>query len=166
MKKQCVNNYYFVVQGWMVEELRLRGCELSLFAIIYGFSQGLNSCDVSLNYLSALTGFDKTWVVKCLHSLEAKQYISVIQNKMICTNKKQRNTYQTLVCPSSSVKPLFSSSHTPLQTEIIDFLKNNLKINNINNKNQLRQFKLDICREIDEYEKNLQTIAKAKWLDD
>lgn len=34
---------YFQVSGWMVNNLKLQGNELMLFAIIYGFSQEENS---------------------------------------------------------------------------------------------------------------------------
>ena len=38
MKKDITFNYYSV-QGWMVKDLNLKGNELAVFAIIYGFSQ-------------------------------------------------------------------------------------------------------------------------------
>ena len=33
------NENYLVIQGWMITELKLKGNELLIYAIIYGFSQ-------------------------------------------------------------------------------------------------------------------------------
>lgn len=33
------NENYFMIQGWMINELKLKGNDLLIFAIIYGFSQ-------------------------------------------------------------------------------------------------------------------------------
>lgn len=37
--KRMNSNYYVVLQGWMVQELGLRGNELSVYALIYGSTQ-------------------------------------------------------------------------------------------------------------------------------
>ena len=51
MKKDITFNYYSV-QGWMVKDLNLKGKELAVFAIIYGFSQDNETWFTgSLNYL-------------------------------------------------------------------------------------------------------------------
>lgn len=51
MKKDITFNYYSV-QGWMVKDLNLKGNELAVFAIIYGFSQDNETWFTgSLNYL-------------------------------------------------------------------------------------------------------------------
>ena len=42
-KKSMVKNENFVVtHGWMINELNLKGNELAVYAIIYGFSQAEN----------------------------------------------------------------------------------------------------------------------------
>ncbi len=51
MKKDITFNYYSV-QGWMVKDLNLKGNELAVFAIIYGFSQD-----------------NETWFTGCLNYL-------------------------------------------------------------------------------------------------
>lgn len=33
------NENYLVIQGWMITELKLKGNELLIYAIIYGFSR-------------------------------------------------------------------------------------------------------------------------------
>jgi len=165
MKKQSIKPYYFVVQGWMREELNLTGCELSLFAIVYGFSQGLNSCDISLNYLSQLTGYSKKTVISALRSLQSKEYLAIINNSSLLSNKKLRNSYQVLKLPNSVSTTPSSSVPTTLQTDFIEILKNNLKINKLN-KSQLHELKTEILKEFEEYENNQREIATAKWLDD
>ena len=47
---------YILVYGWMVTELGLKGNELFLYAIIYGFSQdGETEFSGSLRYMQELT---------------------------------------------------------------------------------------------------------------
>lgn len=68
---------YIVIQGWMLTELALKGNELLVFAIIYGFSQ--NSEDQyysgSLQYLAEWTNSTKRTVMTILKSLNEKGYI-------------------------------------------------------------------------------------------
>lgn len=67
---------YIHVCGWMVKRLKLKGNELLVYAIIYGFSQdGENRFTGSLQYLADWTGSTKQGVIKNLKSLVAKGYI-------------------------------------------------------------------------------------------
>lgn len=67
---------YVVVQGWMLSELKLKGNELMLYAVIYGFSQAENQTfSGSLQYLADWTNSTKQGVMKCLKSLESKGFI-------------------------------------------------------------------------------------------
>lgn len=76
-KKSLVNrDNYVVVQGWMLSELKLKGNELMIYAVIYGFSQAQNQTfSGSLQYLADWTNSTKQGVMKCLKSLEAKGLI-------------------------------------------------------------------------------------------
>lgn len=70
------NNSYYVVSGWMVNQLKLKGNELHIFAIIYGFSKDGNGVYHGGNkYLSETIGATKNTIIKALKSLEEKQYI-------------------------------------------------------------------------------------------
>lgn len=70
------NDNYIVVQGWMVNELHLKGNELLVYAIIYGFSQdGEGRFTGSLQYLADWTNATKQGVMKNLKSLCEKKYI-------------------------------------------------------------------------------------------
>ena len=73
MGKPCDGSFY-VVFKWMVSELNLSGTELALYAIIHGFSQpGSEQCfSGGINYLSEMTGKDRSSVIRNLQSLVSK----------------------------------------------------------------------------------------------
>lgn len=68
---------YYQIQGWMINRLGLKGITLSVYAIIYGFSQdGENEYTGSLQYLCDFTGgTSKPTIIKALKELVQKQYI-------------------------------------------------------------------------------------------
>lgn len=76
MSKISENSYY-VVHKWMLSELGLSGTELSLYAIIHGFSQpGSDQCfSGGINYLSEMTGKDRSSVIRNLQSLVSKGHL-------------------------------------------------------------------------------------------
>jgi len=62
---------YFVVNGWMINQLGLKGNDLTLYAIIYGFSQdGESYFTGSLKYLSECLGCSRNTVINSLAKLE------------------------------------------------------------------------------------------------
>lgn len=67
---------FVVIHGWMVNGLDLKGNELLVYAIIYGFSQDGETCfSGSLKYLAEWTNSTKQGVTKNLKSLVDKGYI-------------------------------------------------------------------------------------------
>lgn len=68
---------YYQIQGWMINRLGLKGITLSVYAIIYGFSQdGENEYTGSLQYLCDFTGgTSKPTIIKALKELVEKKYI-------------------------------------------------------------------------------------------
>ena len=67
---------YYQVSGWMINRLGLKGTELQVFAIIYGFSQdGESWFTGSLGYLEDWTGATKPTVIKALKELVGKEFI-------------------------------------------------------------------------------------------
>lgn len=61
---------YFQVSGWMVNRLNLKGINLELFAIIYGFTQdGETEFTGSIQYLCDFTGTSRPTVINALKSL-------------------------------------------------------------------------------------------------
>lgn len=68
---------YFVIHGWMINRLELKGNELTIFAIIYGFSQdGQSEYSGGLTLLKEWTNCSKPTLISILKSLLHKGYIS------------------------------------------------------------------------------------------
>jgi len=67
---------YIVIQGWMVNHLKLSGNELMVYAIIYGFSQdGESKYEGSGKYIADSVGISRRAVSLILNSLVEKGYI-------------------------------------------------------------------------------------------
>lgn len=68
---------FYQIHGWMLNKLKLKGTQLSVYAIIYGFSQdGQTEFAGSLQYLCDFTGTSsKTTIQKALKELVDKQLI-------------------------------------------------------------------------------------------
>lgn len=68
---------YITIQGWMRTDLDLKGNELLVYAIIYGFSQAENQVfNGSLQYLADWCGATKQGILKNLKSLIDKNLIT------------------------------------------------------------------------------------------
>lgn len=83
---------YFMVSGWMLNRLNLKGVALQVFSIIYGFSQdGEGSFTGSLQYLCDFTNASKNTVLKALKELTEKGYVKKTENTIngvrFCTYK-------------------------------------------------------------------------------
>ena len=87
------NESYYQISGWMINKLKLKGIELNVYAIIYGFSQdGESEFKGSLKYLSEFTGgTSKPTLIKALKDLTEKQFI--IRREEII-NKVKFNRYR------------------------------------------------------------------------
>lgn len=76
MNNELTNKNYIIIQGFMVNELKLKGNELLIYAIIFGFSQiHGQSFEGSLQYIADWTSSTKQGVIKSLKSLIEKGYI-------------------------------------------------------------------------------------------
>lgn len=75
--KSIIQDGSFInIQSFMVKDLHLKGNELMLYAIIWGFSQdGTSAFKGSLQYLMEWTNSTKQGVLKALKSLQDKGYI-------------------------------------------------------------------------------------------
>lgn len=85
---------YYQIQGWMINRLGLKGITLSVYAIIYGFSQdGENEFTGSLQYLCDFTGgTSKPTIIKALKDLVENGYL-LRREEVI--NGVQFNRYKT-----------------------------------------------------------------------
>lgn len=70
-------NSYYTVQGWMVNELDLKGNALIVYAIIYGFSQdGTSEYSGSARYLAEWLGCSRSTIMVTLKMLTEKGYLT------------------------------------------------------------------------------------------
>lgn len=76
MSKYIKNENFYAVQGWMINELDLKGNDLGVYAIIFGFTQTENaSFTGSLRYLAEFLNIDKRTVQNVLKRLLDKKLI-------------------------------------------------------------------------------------------
>ena len=113
---------YVNIQGWMITDLGLKGNELLIYAIIYGFSQAENQVfGGSLRYLMDWTNSSKQTVLNCLQSLIDKDLIQknerIIQGVKFCEyqSKNLTGVVKKLDEGGQKIRP------------------NNIDINNLNN---------------------------------
>ena len=81
---------FYLIGGWMINRLGLKGTALQIFAIIYGFSQdGEGEFKGSLRYLCDFTGASKNTVIKALKDLADRGYILKTESQLngvkLCT---------------------------------------------------------------------------------
>lgn len=123
---------FFVVQGWMVNCLKLKSNELLIFAIIYGFSKdNQGKFDGSLKYLSEASGISKNTVINSLNSLVEKEFIIkeniTINNITFCKYYQNDMVVQNLVGGHTNFCDLGGAN----------FGTNNILNNNIEDKKQI-----------------------------
>lgn len=85
---------YFVVHGWMRNRLNLKGLDLDVYAVLYGFSQdGESEFRGTVKYIMDFTGSGRTAVKNSLNRLAENQLIRKVErnqktgepNGYICT---------------------------------------------------------------------------------
>lgn len=131
------NENYIVIQGFMVKELKLKGNELLVYSIIYGFSQTENQRFTGgLQYLADWTNSTKQGVIKNLKSLVEKGYI-IKEDKIINGVKfcEYRSTELNGVLNKveQGIKQSLMGGKQSLTEGIKQSLTNNINNNNINN---------------------------------
>lgn len=121
------NSGYINIQGWMINELKLKGNELILFALIFGFSQdGQSEFYGSTRYIESALGISRISVMSLLNKLKEKGYIICVSESHY---KAVKNVYQS---EKQAVKKLYHSGKETLPVSGKETLPN---INNTNNKN-------------------------------
>ena len=89
------NENYFQVSGWMVNELHLKGAELCVYAIIYGFSQsGEYQFTGSKQYLADFVGVTKRAIIDILANLVKK---GVVEKQEVMNGNVKRSYYKALL---------------------------------------------------------------------
>lgn len=122
------NENYVVIQGYMINELKLKGNELLVYAIIQGFSQSEGTVfSGSLQYLADWTNSTKQGVIKNLKSLQDKGLIN--KNERYINGVKFCEYYTTMLNRVlNNVEQGIQQSLTP---PIKQSLPNNIEIHNI-----------------------------------
>ena len=119
-----VNPYNYVsIQGWMVSDLQLKGNELIIYAIIYGFSQdGEQRFSGGLQYLADWTNSTKQGVQKALKSLISKGLI--VKEDYLVNDVKFCNYY----IPIHECKEVdgMQQSFIPIQQSCTNNINNNI----------------------------------------
>lgn len=157
---------YIHLPGWAVTRLGLKGNELLVYSIIYGFSQdGETRFTGSLQYLADWTNSTKQSCIKCLKSLAEKGYIT----------KYEKIVNGVKFCEYQAVKPKFmvvnkveqgskQSLTGGIKQSLPNILDNNILDNNtVSNKKERKSKSKSYDEQIGEYTQNkeLQNALKA-----
>lgn len=74
---------FYIIQGWMLNKLNLKGIDLQIYAIVYGFSQdGETEFSGGIGYLCDFTGASKPTVIKSLKKLCENEFIIKNESKI------------------------------------------------------------------------------------
>lgn len=68
---------YLMIQGWMVTDLKLKGNDLLVYAIIYGRTQGVFECSLPIQYFTEYTGTTENTIKNCMSRLQEKNLIYI-----------------------------------------------------------------------------------------
>lgn len=152
---------YICIQGWMINKLNLKGNELLVYAIIYGFSQDEESRFTgSLQYLADWTNSSKQGVMKNLKSLADKGYIE----------KTDRMINGVKFCEYYATKfnGVLNKVEWGIKHSLIGGIKHSLPNNiDIDNKNNNIDNNIDICKNvIDLYHEHCPSLPKIVKLTD
>ena len=137
------NENYIVIQGWMRNDLNLKGNELLVYAVIYGFSQKENQWfEGSRQYLADWAGATRQGIDKNLKSLLEKGLIekqeNVINNvKFVCYRATEFTGGSNSVYKGSQhglqgmeTEFIGGSQHSLHNNIDIKSIENNTKVNN------------------------------------
>ena len=108
------SNNFVVIQGWMCNELNLKGNDLLVFALIHGFSQdGESRFSGSRKYIAETFNISLPTVDKALQNLMHK---NLIEQFKIEKNGVIFNEYRTLY----PIKEFYGGSKETLPNNIVD----------------------------------------------
>lgn len=108
------NENYINIQGWMINKLKLKGNELLLYAIIYGFSQdGKNEYYGSLSYITKALGISKPTAISLIKKLIERSLITRTSQSHYITTGKETLLVKKLYPPSKETLPVASKETLP-----------------------------------------------------
>ena len=137
------NENYVNIAGWMVAELHLKGNELFIYAIIYGFSQAENqSFSGSLQYLADWCNSTKQGVLKNLKSL--------CEKGLIIKNDNMINGVKFCEYRATEFNGVLNKVEYPIQQSLTGGIKQSLP-NNIDRKTSNKSIYIPTLEEVAEY---------------
>lgn len=145
---------YFVVQGWMLNQLHLKGNTLQVFAIIHGFSHSEdNEYKGSLQYLCEFTGASRSTVIRSLTELQERGYID---KREAYENGVKFNRYKSSVDMSTYFDTTgVKMTLPPCQNDTTPHVKmtpHNIESNNIeDNREKRKRFTPPTLEEVSAY---------------
>lgn len=156
---------YINIQSFMVTELELKGNELLVYAIIYGFSQAENTYfSGSLQYLADWTNSTRQGIMKNLKSLIDKGLIEKVgENKQINYYKAHRPVNKVYQSTEFTGKQSLQDMSTEFTGTCKQSLHNNID-NNIDN-NITTTTKLDNLNNIDQDSKDSSTSSSSSLVE-
>lgn len=161
---------YISISGWMVTRLGLKGNELLVYAIIYGFSQDDETRFTgrrftgSLQYLADWTNSTKQSCIKCLKSLAEKGYITkyekIVNGVKFCEYQAVKLKSMVLNKVEHGIKQSLTGG---IKQNLPNTLDNNTLDNNIVSKKERKSKSKSYDEQIAEYTQNedLQNALKA-----
>lgn len=156
---------YISISGWMVTRLGLKGNELLVYAIIYGFSQDDETRFTgSLQYLADWTNSTKQSCIKCLKSLAEKGYITkyekIVNGVKFCEYQAVKLKSMVLNKVEHGIKQSLTGG---IKQSLPNILDNNTLDNNIVSKKERKSKSKSYDEQIAEYTGNeeLQNALKA-----
>ena len=148
---------YIHIAGWMINKLNLKGSELLIYAIIYGFSQdGESMFTASSQYLADWTNTTKQSVFKVLKSLTERELIIRKEtNKNNITFVSYCYNDSIPGVPSKSLEPIKKVDRLETKYDIGNqkSLSNNKYINKYNNIDRKEYISKDIYKKSSKFQK-------------
>ena len=125
---------YIVIQGWMVNELNLKGNDLLVFALIYGFTRdGKTKFASGRSYIAESFNISLPTVDKALQNLMQLNYII----KIPCENQSDTDKYYANISSKGTLSPQNISSKGTLHSTYIKESNINKQQTLFNNKEVL-----------------------------
>lgn len=126
---------YIHIPGWAVTRLGLKGNELLVYSIIYGFSQdGVTRFTGGLQYLADWTNSTKQSCIKCLKSLAEKGYITkyekIVNGVKFCEYQGVKPKSMVVNKVEQGIKQSLTGG---IKQSLPNILDNNILDNNIDN---------------------------------
>lgn len=156
MESKVKDGNYYVVQSFMIKELKLKGLEKEVYAIIYGFSQAEQKFDGSLQYLADWTLSTKQGIMKCLKSL--------LEKGLIVKEEEYKNGVKFVKYYATEFNRGIKQSLTEgIKQSLTNNIINNNKTNNKDNKKEKKESEFDeVLNQIEDVELRETLIAFIK----